>query len=338
MRNDVRYGALLVAAVALRRRNSVAIWRARAPEASARPVLTVLQALGPGPHDDGFARATGPAGFPFPRRSRPSSRVSQRMVVLDRKSRRRPAGAPSASSSRFFVPRSRPIRIRAVRAPGRRVTSTWRISPSPTSPRGRFHAFERTSRGALDLAGCQGFPAGASGCSIGPRPARRTDRAAFPLRLYAREGDVAIDLSLEQGKPIVLRGGPRLQQEGARARQRFLLLFAHPHAHRRAGSRSEASGSRCAARAGWIANGARARFRPSKSDGTGSRSGSTMGASSCSSTCAVATEKRTPGRSGTMVEPDGTPRRLGADDVHVEPMGSVDEPSVAHRFIRRPFG
>jgi predicted secreted hydrolase len=72
----------------------------------------------------------------------------------------------------------------------------------------RFHAFSRSSRAALGLAGAQATPlrvwveewsASAEGETT---------------RLRAQEGDVAIDLTVSPGKPVVLQGDRGLSRKG----------------------------------------------------------------------------------------------------------------------------
>src|SRR5205085_8744341 len=67
----------------------------------------------------------------------------------------------------------------------------------------KFYAFERFSRGAAGLAGAQSEPFrvwledwGAAGAGAN----------GLPMRLQAAQDDVAIDLTLEGGKPVVLQG------------------------------------------------------------------------------------------------------------------------------------
>jgi predicted secreted hydrolase len=76
---------------------------------------------------------------------------------------------------------------------------------------GRFHAHERFARGALDLAGATAEPLRVwlEDWSIAG-----TTSDAFPLRLSAREGDVALDLALEAGKPAVPQGDRGLSRKG----------------------------------------------------------------------------------------------------------------------------
>jgi predicted secreted hydrolase len=76
---------------------------------------------------------------------------------------------------------------------------------------GRFHPATRVVRGALDLAGATA------------RPFRvwtedwwveGEAEAALPMRLRAAAGEVAIDLTLEQGKPVVLHGERGFSRKG----------------------------------------------------------------------------------------------------------------------------
>ncbi|MGH7576551.1 MAG: lipocalin-like domain-containing protein, partial [Longimicrobiales bacterium] len=79
----------------------------------------------------------------------------------------------------------------------------------------RFYAFDRFARGAAGLAGAQAgpFKVWVEDWS-GEAESRALASATFPLRLRAAEGDVAIDLVLERGKPIVLNGERGLSRKG----------------------------------------------------------------------------------------------------------------------------
>ena len=74
-----------------------------------------------------------------------------------------------------------------------------------------FYAFERFSRGALDLAGAQAAPyrVWLEDWSMEGSPAN-----LFPMRLRAAQDDVAIDLALETAKPLVLQGDRGLDPKG----------------------------------------------------------------------------------------------------------------------------
>jgi predicted secreted hydrolase len=76
----------------------------------------------------------------------------------------------------------------------------------------KFYAFERFSRGAAGLAGAQGQPfrVWTEGWSAAGEGA-----SGLPMRLQAAQDGVAIDLTLEVGKPVVLQGDRGLSQTGA---------------------------------------------------------------------------------------------------------------------------
>ena len=73
---------------------------------------------------------------------------------------------------------------------------------------GRFHAASRTSRAALDLAGAQATPFRVWVESWS------AEGEGGATRLRAREGDVAIDLTVSPAKPVVLQGDRGLSRKG----------------------------------------------------------------------------------------------------------------------------
>lgn len=77
---------------------------------------------------------------------------------------------------------------------------------------GKFYAFERFSRGAAGLAGAtsEPFRVWLEGWS-----ASSSDPQALPMRLQAAQGDIALDLVLQQGKPVVLQGDHGLSHKSA---------------------------------------------------------------------------------------------------------------------------
>jgi len=79
---------------------------------------------------------------------------------------------------------------------------------------GRFDAFERFSRGAAGLAGAQSEP---FRVWLEDWVAEGLGPDGMPMRLRAAEGDVAIDLTLTAGKPPVLQGDRGLSQKSADA-------------------------------------------------------------------------------------------------------------------------
>lgn len=76
----------------------------------------------------------------------------------------------------------------------------------------RHHGFERFSRGALGLAGAQATP---FRVWLEDWALTGAESDLFPLRIQAREGDLALDLTLEAGKPVVLQGNQGLSQKSA---------------------------------------------------------------------------------------------------------------------------
>ena len=68
---------------------------------------------------------------------------------------------------------------------------------------GKFHAFERFSRAAAGLAGAS---ANRLHVWLDDWSAAATSAETFPLRIRAREDGVAVDLTLERGKAVVLHG------------------------------------------------------------------------------------------------------------------------------------
>lgn len=76
----------------------------------------------------------------------------------------------------------------------------------------QHHGFERFSRNALGLAGAQATP-----FRVWLEDWELSGNAAdaFPMRLRARQGSVALDLTLQAGKPLVLQGERGLSQKSA---------------------------------------------------------------------------------------------------------------------------
>jgi predicted secreted hydrolase len=78
--------------------------------------------------------------------------------------------------------------------------------------KGRFHSFERWSRGAAGLAGAQAEP---FRVWVKDWAAQGLGGQALPMRLMASEGELGIDLTLQQGKPPVLQGDRGLSRKGS---------------------------------------------------------------------------------------------------------------------------
>jgi predicted secreted hydrolase len=75
----------------------------------------------------------------------------------------------------------------------------------------RLYAFERFSRAALGLAGAQAEP---FRVWLEDWSAEGAGQNGLPMRLRAREGEIGIDFSLQNMKPIVLQGDAGLSQKG----------------------------------------------------------------------------------------------------------------------------
>jgi predicted secreted hydrolase len=80
---------------------------------------------------------------------------------------------------------------------------------------GRFHSFERWSRGAVGLAGIEATPFRVWVEDWSAQANAGDDGPVFPMRLRAAEGDVALDLRLEQGKQPVLQGERGLSRKSS---------------------------------------------------------------------------------------------------------------------------
>lgn len=76
----------------------------------------------------------------------------------------------------------------------------------------RFRSFERWGRGALGLAGAQGEP---FRVWVGDWSAESIEGKAPPMHLRAAQGDAALDLILQKGKPPVLQGERGLSRKSA---------------------------------------------------------------------------------------------------------------------------
>jgi predicted secreted hydrolase len=76
---------------------------------------------------------------------------------------------------------------------------------------GRFRAWSRSARGALGLAGAAAQP---FRVWVDDWSAQGEEPDALPMRLRAGENDVAIDLVVDGGKPVVLQGERGLSRKG----------------------------------------------------------------------------------------------------------------------------
>ena len=78
---------------------------------------------------------------------------------------------------------------------------------------GRFYSYERTSRGALGLAGAQGHLDNPFKVWIEDWTVESAGEEFLPLRMRARGGEVSLDLVLDSEKPLVLQGEAGLSRK-----------------------------------------------------------------------------------------------------------------------------
>lgn len=181
---------------------------AGSPSDAADARLTVSQALGK-PANAAFARATQPRVFVFPQDHGPHPTFATEWWYytgnLDSQDGRR--FGYQLTFFRFGLTPDAPARGSAWAA-NSIYMAHLALSDIGTQ---KFYAFERFSRGAVGLAGAQSSPlqvwledwrmdAGPDG---------------VPMRLTAAQGDIALDLTLEAGKGIVLQGDHGLSQKSA---------------------------------------------------------------------------------------------------------------------------
>jgi predicted secreted hydrolase len=171
--------------------------------------IAVSEAMGGGPAD-GFARATEVRRFVFPDDHGPHEEFRTEWWYFTGNLRAEGGDAFGFQLTFFrhaLAPAAPP---RASRWATRDV---WFAHFAVgDEARGRFHAFERFQRGALDLAGARPRP---FTVWVGDWRAQSVDEVeTFPLRLVADEDRVALELLVEPRKPVVLQGNHGLSQKG----------------------------------------------------------------------------------------------------------------------------
>lgn len=174
-----------------------------------RARLALSEALG-APADAGFARATEPRAFSFPADHGPHPAYAAEWWYF--------TGNLTSAEGRRFGYQLTFFRFGLDPSPPQRE-SAWAASSIYMAhfalsdiDGGRFISAERLSRGAAGLAGAEGEPLRiwledwqATGAGV----------AGLPIRLQAADGETAIDLTLEAGKPPVLQGDRGLSQKSA---------------------------------------------------------------------------------------------------------------------------
>jgi predicted secreted hydrolase len=185
---------------------------ARIAPGAARPgvraALPVTQALGAG-DPAGYARADRPRPFAFPEDHGPHPGFRTEWWYY--------TGNLLTAEGRHFG--FQLTFFRQALAPGEPPPgSAWRTTQAhlahfalTDTEGGRFHAAWRTGRAALGLAGARARP---FRVWLDDWTAESAAPGALPMRLSAREGDVAIDLVLDSAKPPVLQGDAGLSRKG----------------------------------------------------------------------------------------------------------------------------
>lgn len=170
--------------------------------------LSVADALASGPVE-GFARALEPRAFDFPRDhlAHPDYRTEWWYVT----------GHLAAANGRRFGYQLTFFRNALAPEPPE-STSAWASNEIWMAhfaltdvERGEFHAADRFSRGALGLAGAQGSP---PRVWLGPWFLESAPDGSFPGRLFARDGERELELTLEATRPVLLQGEEGLSRKG----------------------------------------------------------------------------------------------------------------------------
>jgi predicted secreted hydrolase len=188
---------LLVAAAGV-----FAVWpRQRAPIQAA---VSVREALAD--ERAGFARALAPRPFDFPADHGPHPDFRTEWWYYTG-NLRTAAGRHLGFQLTFFRVALAPTEARRASAWATRQLYFAHFAVTDTA-NNRFHAFSRTARGALGVAGAEAAP-----FRVWVEDWSAEGSGASP-RLHASEGDVALDLEMSATKPVVLQGERGLSRKG----------------------------------------------------------------------------------------------------------------------------
>ncbi|MDG4596462.1 MAG: lipocalin-like domain-containing protein [Candidatus Contendobacter sp.] len=197
-------GGLLVALVI-----GLAAYPLLQPSPQPSSAVTVSSALG-GDDNAGYQRAYQPRPFQFPADHGPHPEFRNEWWYV--------TGNLADATGRPFGYQLTLFRI-ALSSSAPPADSPWRANQVYM---GHFaltdvvdnqhYAFERFSRGALGLAGARATP---FRVWLEDWALTGAETDFFPLRIRAQEGDIAIDLTLGAGKPVVLQGDQGLSQKSA---------------------------------------------------------------------------------------------------------------------------
>lgn len=187
----------------------------RGDEAEVRATLSAAEALG-GADTVGYRRADSPRTFSFPEDHGPHPGFRTEWWYF--------TGNLEAEDGRAFGYQLTFFRSALTAALPERASAwgtgaAWMAHFALTDVRAeRFHHSERLARDAVGLAGAETQPwrvwverwraTSVAGAPTGTRT------GVFPVRLRAAEGEIALDLVLERGKPPVLQGERGLSRKG----------------------------------------------------------------------------------------------------------------------------
>jgi predicted secreted hydrolase len=185
------------------------VWALRSPaeHPRVRARLSLAATLG-GEVDAGYARATGPRPFAFPRDHGPHPEYRTEWWYF--------TGNLEAPDRRRFGYQLTFFRTALAPDPPRRV-SAWATNQVymahfavTDAAEARFHHFERLGRGAVGLAGARAEP-----FRVWLEDWTATAAANGDLRLRAAEPGVALDLTLTPLKPVTFHGERGLSRKSA---------------------------------------------------------------------------------------------------------------------------
>jgi predicted secreted hydrolase len=178
-----------------------------APPQPTSPRSTVPRALNEA-EDEGYARARTPRAFSFPADHGPHPMFRTEWWYFTG-NLTDPQERPFGFELTFFRIALSPTRAASESAWRTQQLYMAHLALTDVAAK-QFHAYERFSREALGLAGAKTdtLHVWLEDWSIEPQ-----DPSGFPLRLRAAENNIALDLTLNPGKPPVLQGDRGLSQK-----------------------------------------------------------------------------------------------------------------------------
>lgn len=178
-------------------------------KATSAPAFTVSDALREG-DTQGFARALAVRTFSFPRDHGPHPDYKQEWWYFTGNLETEQGRHFGFQLTFFRIGLSPSTQARASAWATREVyMAHFTVSDVEKN---KFYHFERFSRPALGLAGASAAP---FKVWLENWSAQGTHATTFPLRLHAVQDDIAIDLQLQNLKPIVLQGDHGLSQKSS---------------------------------------------------------------------------------------------------------------------------